>query len=960
MSHKNLFCLFAATLLLTFAAAPPGFMPAAGLTAAAQQNTVEELAGKIAAAQSEEERQRLLSDNPTLVTPELVRALLRHAAAARGGSDFARSLSIATAAQGVAVLLGDQRENLLGAALVEQAFAHTQQENGGKALELLVDAQRHAAAGGDRSLKSKVEAARAEVFLNQGLFAEALEAAEKAVAEAPPDDHRARGDAYFFLGRARGELALHRESFTAFDAAIKAYAQAGMPEKAIPLLNEEAIHYSDTGEPDKSIPVYDRMLDLLGPPSDANRPRRVMTLINKGLDQAMAGQAQSGVDTIRGAIQQIRKGDPDVISVAAHLNLALALDKSGNLSQAREEIQKAYDLAVASNQERAKLPLNRVRLQWSRILLANDNATPEEVNRAIKLAEEAHGATRREDLEGQWLALLGKGNAYFTAGMKKEALEAFSGATRIIDSIVNEIGDDPETIASYLADKIDIYGGVATLLAEDGRKREGLIALEKGRARGLLSVVERGHSQARQGMNTEEREGEALLKARLAVANREALEAQQNPSLPKAVRDARAAKLESTRAEWMAQRLRLSRAYPGIYSTPRPVTPLADADLPALIADKDTAVLEYILNKTDAMGFVITRTASGEVEVQSFSLDGPPATLRQTIEDYQRAVSSGRGGYVTPGEDLYKRLVAPAASHLLGKGRLIIVPDGALWQVPFQSLVLPDGRFLVEKYAISYVPSLSVLRELRQKPPFSAETGFNNILALANPAVTANPGGRAAAPVVKSRPGIPVTMSNPLEPLPKIQQQAEKFGRQVGRRRARVYPGSLATEMRFRADAPRATTIYFAAHGVANNDAPLYSRIVLTPTGNETNSDGLIEAWELLEMRIPASLVILAACESAGGRVKSGEGMIGLSWAFAIAGVPRLVASQWKVPEESTAPLMDTMLRRLFGLDDKGRRVGGAIPPDLALRVAVLEIIKNPATKEPWHWAAFQVIGDSR
>ncbi|MDQ3133600.1 MAG: CHAT domain-containing protein, partial [Acidobacteriota bacterium] len=90
---------------------------------------------------------------------------------------------------------------------------------------------------------------------------------------------------------------------------------------------------------------------------------------------------------------------------------------------------------------------------------------------------------------------------------------------------------------------------------------------------------------------------------------------------------------------------------------------------------------------------------------------------------------------------------------------------------------------------------------------------------------------------------------------------------------------------------------HFATHGTLNDSSPMYSHIMLAP-GNEksikgtsdvTGENGLLEAWELMEMNLRADLVVLSACETARGRLTAGEGMIGLSWALFVAGSPTTV-----------------------------------------------------------------------
>jgi CHAT domain-containing protein len=133
----------------------------------------------------------------------------------------------------------------------------------------------------------------------------------------------------------------------------------------------------------------------------------------------------------------------------------------------------------------------------------------------------------------------------------------------------------------------------------------------------------------------------------------------------------------------------------------------------------------------------------------------------------------------------------------------------------------------------------------------------------------------------------------------------------------------------------------------------MYSQIVLAHAEGDTNEDGLLEAWEIMNLELKADLVVLSACETARGRVGAGEGMIGLSWALFVAGCPTTVVSQWKVESASTTELMVAFHQNLKA-GNRGLRMAKAE----ALRQAALRVMKMNAYRHPFYWAAFVVIGD--
>jgi CHAT domain-containing protein len=133
----------------------------------------------------------------------------------------------------------------------------------------------------------------------------------------------------------------------------------------------------------------------------------------------------------------------------------------------------------------------------------------------------------------------------------------------------------------------------------------------------------------------------------------------------------------------------------------------------------------------------------------------------------------------------------------------------------------------------------------------------------------------------------------------------------------------------------------------------MYSHLALAR--GDTNEDGLFEAWELMQLNLKADLAVLSACETARGRFGAGEGMIGLSWAMFIAGVPSIVVSQWKVESASARDLMISFHRQALASPAAAKSKATKAE---ALRQAALKMMKNPETRHPFYWAGFVLVGD--
>jgi CHAT domain-containing protein len=173
--------------------------------------------------------------------------------------------------------------------------------------------------------------------------------------------------------------------------------------------------------------------------------------------------------------------------------------------------------------------------------------------------------------------------------------------------------------------------------------------------------------------------------------------------------------------------------------------------------------------------------------------------------------------------------------------------------------------------------------------------------------------------------------------------------RLYGAEHSRVYVGSEAREERVKMDAGKYRILHLATHGIFDDASPMYSQVVLANEEGNAREDGLLEAWEIMNLDLHADLVVLSACETARGRVGAGEGMIGLAWSLFVAGSPSTVVSQWKVDAASTTPLMLEFHRSLRAGNSKAR----------ALQQAALKILHDRRYQHPFYWAPFVLIGDA-
>jgi CHAT domain-containing protein len=155
----------------------------------------------------------------------------------------------------------------------------------------------------------------------------------------------------------------------------------------------------------------------------------------------------------------------------------------------------------------------------------------------------------------------------------------------------------------------------------------------------------------------------------------------------------------------------------------------------------------------------------------------------------------------------------------------------------------------------------------------------------------------------------------------------------------------------FKARAPGFSVIHLATHGVIDNRNPLFSHLLLTKSEGDPDDDGLLEAREIMNMKLDADLAVLSGCETANGKIAPGEGVIGMTWAFFIAGTRSVLVSQWKVNSASTSQLMANFYQALAVRNQPGDEKAKA------LRAGALRLMKGTGTRHPFFWAGFVLVG---
>lgn len=428
--------------------------------------------------------------------------------------------------------------------------------------------------------------------------------------------------------------------------------------------------------------------------------------------------------------------------------------------------------------------------------------------------------------------------------------------------------------------------------------------------------------------------------------------------------------------------LSLEKNYPNYYdlkySYKHPTVDEIQATL-----DGETAMRSYFMGNTNLYIFSLTKDRYDVWEIPGIE------AIEDSVRAYRDALMGGSmsSSFASCGNFLYRTLFPDSDRIPKGVTKLVIIPDGSLAFVPFESLptkLVTEQRgdvttpsdslrgfkavggvgfesdfsrypFLIKRFNVNYMYSATLYYQsctrskgferlgwLGLAPVFdeAKQTITSQALSL-NESLTHNAGLR----------GI-LLNGESIVPLPGTENEVSLIHKEFVRKR-------INSKMLLRADASEKniksgllgnySILHFATHGFVNSESPELSGILLSQDTSAGN-DGILYSGEIYNLKLNADLTILSACETGLGRVRKGEGIIGLTRALLYAGSKNIMVSLWPVSDQSTSNLMVDFYTKMLG----GRPTQSY---SFWLREAKLKMIKEKKYSNPFYWSPFILIG---
>lgn len=532
----------------------------------------------------------------------------------------------------------------------------------------------------------------------------------------------------------------------------------------------------------------------------------------------------------------------------------------------------------------------------------------------------------------EFLAKTTLGRSYAGENKLDLANQTLRQAVELLETMRDQVAGSELESQLFFENKIAAYHALVDVLIKQDKPADALLLAERAKGRVLLDVLSGGKSDLSKVLTPAE-------KATIRKLNRNISDVNHRIGAPGVANssslDSLYRQLDTARLEYQSFQDALFVSHPDMRIRAGLAPTITSADVNGLPLDKSSAYLEYVVSNEQVCLFILTaKTGTDVPELKAYPLTIKREDLARKVEAFHQRLAERHPDFANVSRELYATLIEPASRQLQGVSTICVIPDGVLWNLSFQALMTAN-HYLIEEYALYYAPSLSVLREMI-KDRNGERTKEASLIAFGNPVI-----------------GRDEQRNEELCPLPEAETEVSTISKTFGTSVSKVLIGRGASEISFKSLAQSYTTIHLATHGVIDNRQPLYSHLLLTKTEGDPENDGLLEAREIMNMKLKADLAVLSACETANGRISPGEGVIGTSWAFFVAGTRSMLVSQWKVNSASTSRLMVSFYQSLESNQIKQNKAK-------ALQEATLRLMKDDHYRHPFYWAAFVIVGNNQ
>ena len=714
------------------------------------------------------------------------------------------------------------------------------------------------------------------------------------------------GAVYLKLGNKERSLAIHSE-------AEKIYRELQSKHYLGEFYANFAGVYYDFDD-FKTAELYDKKaIDLF---TELNEPWSLFQVYS---NLFVTSWARNDLKKMNSAFQSIKKLSLEMKDpfVTAECNLldGVLLNKKGKSIQARQKLLEALEVQKNYNQNAA----------WVNYELGISYKIEKDYEKALNYFEEALKIIEKE----------------------RQALRLSGEATGFLARNRSYYDEYIETLYLYYTDK-----------RKTSIKDDLFSIIEKIKERNFADSLIESHASLERHISKELRDKELNILGKISRYNTEVNYAETEEQLQNALQHRNGAEqeLEELKLEIRSKNPAYAKlVYPESAGTNQ---------LKKLVNAQGTTLVSYFIQGKYLYTFCLTNR-----DIQVWRTEDAGNVNRQTklLLDLMKTPDPSKAGNLkATASSLYRKLLLPVQNAgELGK-QLIIIPDEILYYLPFEVLIKPNGKYVVEEHNIIYGPSATSLMLLN--PPKKAFK--NEFFAMANPAATQpdNPDDPDSELLSTERGFDTITMKTP---LPYTEDEVKNISSLFDAGSCKSFIGKDAKEEVVKnTDLTEYRFLHFATHGVFDEDNPYRSGLLLS-IDDDPQEDGLLQYREIYNLKTESELVVLSACKTGMGKVVKGDGLIGISRGFLVSGAGSVVVSLWNVSDVSTAFMMSEFYKNI---------IVRKMPKSEALRQAKITLIRMKTGavssergvagitagrkttqaagfSHPYFWGAFIIIG---
>jgi CHAT domain-containing protein len=370
-------------------------------------------------------------------------------------------------------------------------------------------------------------------------------------------------------------------------------------------------------------------------------------------------------------------------------------------------------------------------------------------------------------------------------------------------------------------------------------------------------------------------------------------------------------------------------------------------------------LLEYALANGELYVFALSNQQKKwyKLTLKEIELNRLAASLRKNLSDYQyinKQKGQSDATLASTAHRLYETLLQPILEDYKSAEQLLIIPDAILGHLPFEVFLTSKATavndyvaypYLLKSYTINYAYSANLFTEQVHQQAHRAPKN-NGVLAFA----ASYPKQKGySLPSSSTRSARLRSLREGLSPLPGAQKEVQSLQHYL---LGAFFTNKEADESNFKQKAKDYNIIHLAMHGILNPEEPLLSSLAFSDNAKQ-GEDNFLHAYEISNLNLNASLVVLSACETGYGKFRQGEGIMSLAHSFMYSGASSVLMSLWQVNDYSTGEIMRHYYTAL----------AQKTPKDEAIRKAKLNYLEAAPSSQaahPAYWAAFVPVGDNK